>query len=446
MNYAPHTADEHKAMLQTIGVKDFEALVADIPAEARLKKWNLPSGLSEMELQSLMVGLAVQNQSTQDLLCFRGAGVYDHFIPAAVADLVMRGEFSTAYTPYQPEVSQGTLQAIYEFQSFICALTGMEAANASMYDGATAVAEAALLALKVSDRSRILVADSVHPEYREVLETYLRYQEVQTQVLQGPAGVADLEALEKALDEQTAALVVQCPNFFGNVESLKELAEAAHAKGALLIVASNLLSLGVLEAPGVCGADIVAGEAQPFGNAMSYGGPHVGYFACGLKLARRMPGRVAGRAQDGQGHWGYVLTLQGREQHIRRQRATSNICTNQALCALAATVHLSLLGQEGLRQTALANLAGAHSAAGRISGIEGFELCFEAPYFNEFAVRCPGGARDLDRYLWEEGILGGVPLGAWYPQLENAMLFCVTEKRTEAEIERLLSALKRWKP
>jgi glycine dehydrogenase subunit 1 len=301
------------------------------------------------------------------------------------------------------------------------------------------------MALRATERSALVCLESVHPEYRQVLDTYLRPQGVDIRWVAAPKGTAPVEEVSRHCGQDAAAVLVQSPNFLGGIESLRELAQAVHQAGALLVVAVNPVSLGVLEAPGVCGADIAVGDVQPLGIPMAYGGPHAGFLACQRTLARRMPGRIAGRACDSQGRWGFVLTLQGREQHIRRQRATSNICTNQALCALTATIHLSLLGKEGFRQLSLANLEHAHRAAGRIAAVKDFSLAFDHPFFNEFVVRCPADPRGLDRFLWQEGILGGLPLGKWYPQWKDCMLFCVTEKRTDEEIGRLVSALERWR-
>ena len=357
---------------------------------------------------------------------------------------MQRGEFLTAYTPYQAEASQGTLQAAFEFQSSVCALYGMEAANASVYDGATALAEAAGAAVRVTGRRKVLVPESVHPEWREVMATYFGAKGVPELVVAGcPGGRLEPGAVEALLDEEVAALVVATPNFFGLLEEGRALAELAHAAGALVIAVADPVSLGVLEAPGVWGADFAVGEGQGLGLAMNYGGPHLGLMACRRGLMRHLPGRIAGMTTDAEGRRGFVLTLQAREQHIRRERAASNICTNQALCALAATIHLALLGPEGLREVGELCVEKAHVLAERASAVPGFGLRFEAPFFNEFVLECPVPAERVRRALLREGFLAGVPLGWWFSGMENCLLVCVTERRTEAELDAFVSALGR---
>ncbi|MDI6871514.1 MAG: aminomethyl-transferring glycine dehydrogenase subunit GcvPA [Bacillota bacterium] len=442
MNFLPHTERERAEMLKACGVKSVEELFAPIPEAVRLRRpLDLPGPLSEMELAGHLQALAGRNTPTNGLLSFLGAGAYEHYVPAAVGQLTGRAEFYTAYTPYQPEVSQGTLQAIYEFQSYVAALTGLDVANASLYDGATAVAEAAAMALAHTRRTEVLIGANVHPEYREVLKTYTRQWEVTVRELPAPEGALDPAAAAAQVSEQTAAVIVQNPNFFGLVEAGEELAQAAHAKGALLIVVANPVSLGLLEAPGAYGADLCVGEGQPLGNPLGFGGPYVGFMAARESLVRRMPGRIVGATVDRDGRRGFVLTLQTREQHIRREKATSNICSNEALCALAFTVHLSLLGPQGLKELAELCLQKAHYAADRLSALPGFKLAFPGPFFHEFVVRVPGPAEELAERLAARGILPGLPLGRFYPDLTDALLVCVTETKSKAAIDRLVEAL-----
>jgi len=432
-------------MLRAIGVKDFSELIAAIPDSVRLKKeLKLPPALSELELTRLLGGAAGRNLDPGRMICFLGGGAYDHFIPAIVDHIISRSEYYTAYTPYQAEVSQGTLQTIYEFQSLICELTGMEAANASMYDGATAAAEAALLAHAHTRRDEILVAGSLNPNYRKVLDTYCGSSKlkVDTLTLADGEGRVDLEEARRRISDKVACVIVQTPNFFGLLDQVGEIEPLVHAKGALLVLVSDPISLGILKTPGEYNADVAVGEGQALGNNLYLGGPYLGYFACRGSLTRRMPGRLVAATADTRGKTGYVLTLQTREQHIRREKATSNICTNQALCALSACVYLSLLGKNGIRKVAELSLQKSHYAADRIFAIDGFRPKFDGPFFKEFVVTTPRPAREMAEQLLKKNILAGVDLGSFDPNLKSELLVCVTEKRNREEIDHLVDELK----
>jgi glycine dehydrogenase subunit 1 len=397
-----------------------------------------------MEVLAEMQSLAAANEDTREIICFLGAGAYNHYIPAAVDALLRRGEFYTAYTPYQPEISQGTLQAIYEYQSLIAGLTGMEVSNASHYDGATAVAEAVSMAYHNfrGKRPRVVMSPALHPHYRETVRTYTRGSDV---ILVGDQGEADLsgdpDALVPLIDEATCLVVVGYPDFFGRVYDLSSLAEAVHRAGALLAVSVNPIALGLLKAPGEYGADIVTGEGQPLGIPLSYGGPYLGLFATRQEYVRKMAGRLAGETVDNRGQRAYVLTLTAREQHIRREKATSNICTNQGLMALASTIYLSLLGRQGLRQVAELCYHKAHYAANTIAGLPGYELWSDAPFFNEFVIRCPRPAQKVADLLLEDNVLAGYPLGKDYPGMEDCLLVAVTEMNPVEDIDWLCAAL-----
>ena len=442
MRYLPKSPAERKEMLDAIGVKSIEQLFAGIPERYRLRDaLKLPGPLSEAEVIDYFKARAAENSF--GYTSFLGAGVYNHLRSVVTDAIIQRGEFLTSYTPYQAEISQGTLQAIFEFQTLMCQLTGQEVANASMYDGSTAATEAVLMAERLTGRSRVLVARSLHPEYRDVLKTYAKNSGLHIDELPYSSnGTLDQKALQSALKNDVAEVLVQSPNFFGVIESLAPLAETAHAAGALLAVAiTEGVSLGLLNAP--TEADIVAMEAQSFGLAPSYGGPFAGVVASREKFVRQMPGRLAGQTTDSEGHRGFCLTLATREQHIRREKATSNICTNQALCALAATVHLTLLGKDGLREMAHQNLSKAHFALSELEKVPGVRRAFDAPFFNEFTVELPRSVKLVNAYLMREKIVGPYVLGTAYPELTKHALVCVTETTPRAEIERFAGALRR---
>ncbi len=430
-------------MLHVVGLSNAEELFRSIPDEVKLNRaLNITDPLAEPEVIGGMEALGNANTAARKP-SFLGAGVYSHFSPTVVDHLIQRSEFFTSYTPYQPEVSQGTLQYIFEFQTLIAQLTGMDVANASMYDGSTAMAEAFLMAQRVTKREKVLVADTVHPEYLQVAHTYVQHCGIQLETAAFDQETGRLTGLDH-LDDQTAALVVQSPNFFGCVEDLKSLADKAHAVGALLIVVvAEAISFGLLESPGKCGADIVVGEGQSFGIPMSFGGPHVGLFATSQKYVRNMPGRLAGLAYDKNGNRGFVLTLATREQHIKREKATSNICTNQGLIALAATIYMETMGKKGLQEVAMQNAQKTAYAAKQIAALDGFELAFSAPKFNEFVVRASRPAKEiLETLRTEKGIIGGLALSKYYKDRPNDILICVTETNTKEQIDSLVEALK----
>lgn len=442
MSFVPHSDADRSAMLARIGVADVGELYSDIPPGLLLERaLDVPPALSEWEAMRRVTELAAMNP---DLVCFAGGGMYDHYVPAAVDHIIRRSEFYTAYTPYQPEVAQGTLQVIYEFQTMICELTGMDVANASMYDGPTATAEAAVMARSVTRRARVLAARSLHPHSRKVTETYLEGLAAELELVDyGNDGLLDLEALEAALADDVAAVLVQYPNFFGGIEDLAPIAETVHAAGALLVVQADPVMLAVLRSPGSLGADIVTAEGQPFGNGPSFGGPVVGLFAATQKLVRKMPGRIVGGTVDLEERRGYVLTLQTREQQIRREKATSNICTNQGLMALAATVYLSLVGRSGLRQVAETSIQNAHYAR-RALEAAGLQLLFpDAPVAREFVVKTRQESwRVIERGV-AEGLLVGVSLQRFRSlNVDDGLLMAFTEKRNREEIDRLVDVLK----
>ncbi len=435
-SYSPHTDRDRRAMMEAVGIASVEELFEVVPQALRYPKLNLPPGLSEAEVMAHLRQVASLNANSLDHPTFLGAGAYFHFIPSVVPYLAGRSEFATAYTPYQAEASQGTLQSIYEFQSLVCDLFEMEVANASLYDGATAVAEAAVMARHATGRTKVVVADSTNPDYRRVLRTYVSGQGIE--VVEAPT-----ERLTSHLDEATACLVVQQPDFFGRIHRLGPLAKAAHSVGALFVATVYPISLGLLKPPGSYGADIAVGEGQCLGNPLSFGGPYVGLFTCRREHVRFMPGRIAGATVDLEGGRGFVLTLQTREQHIRRERATSNICTNEALNALMVTIYLAVMGKEGMRRVAQLNYHKAHYAASRIAQLRGFALPFGGtPFFNEFVVRMPVDPDTVNQRLFDEaGIIGGYNLGHDYPELEGCMLLCVTEMNTRDQIDALVDAL-----
>ncbi|HEU5300039.1 MAG TPA: aminomethyl-transferring glycine dehydrogenase subunit GcvPA [bacterium] len=441
--YIPATPAEREEMLRVVGVPSVDALFADIPAAVRLTApLRLPPALSDPEAIAHLGELAARNAHAGAMPCFLGAGAYDHYVPSVVWALAGRGEFLTAYTPYQAEMMQGELQAGYEYQSMLCELTGMDVANASMYDGASATAEAAVMAKDLTKRDEVLISTAVHPEYRQVLSTYTRPLGIKIVEVPHRNGRTDSAAIGAAVSDRTAAVIIQHPNFFGVLEDGKGLSELAHARGSLLIAAiAEPLSLGILRPPGAWGADIVAGEGQPLGSHLNFGGPYLGMMATRQEFVRRIPGRLVGATVDTKGRRGFVLTLQTREQHIRREKASSNICTNEALLALAAAIYMASLGPQGLRKVAELNLYKAAYAREAIAGIKGFRIAFDGPTFHEFVVRTPIPPEDLNRRLRRKDILGGLPLGRFYPELADGWLVCVTEQRTREQIDRLVAAL-----
>jgi len=460
MSYVPHSDADRQDMLAEIGVESVEELFVDVPEAVRYPEVKLPRPLSEMEVLAELQAMSERNADLNHYACFLGAGAYDHFVPSVVQHIMGRSEFYTAYTPYQAEVSQGTLQTIFEYQSMVCALTGMEVANASHYDGATSMAEAVIMALAVArgKRKKMVIAPTVHPEYRATLRTYTQGMGLTivgdealhgegvppTSLLLEPAG-AGLERLKALIDDDTACVIVQNPDFFGQLDSpaaLQSLADTVHEAKALFIVSADPISLGLFKPPGEYGADIVVGEGQALGNHLNFGGPYLGYFACKQQYMHKMAGRLIGQTVDSRGRRGFVMTLVAREQHIRRERATSNICTNEALVALAAGVYLAAMGRCGLRTVAELCYHKAHYAARQIGALEGFDVLGERPFFKEFVVRCPVPVAELNKYLLEDWcIVGGYDLGRDYPGMEKYMLLCVTETNTQEEMDRLVKAL-----
>jgi len=434
MTYTPNPSDVVNDMLKTIGLNHLDELFSDIKDEIKVQNGlNLPAGIGEMEIRRNLTALAAKNINTEDYPCFIGAGAYDHYIPAALEQLLLRSEFYTTYTPYQPEMSQGILQSIYEYQTMICKLTGMDVSNASMYDGGSALAEACNLACVSSkNKNKVVISDTVHPEYLEILKAYSLSSRIEVVLVPGKDGTADAAAMAAAIDAETACVVVQQPNFFGMLEDAEVVEKAIHAHKGLLIMAVEPISLAVLKSPAEWGADIAVGEGQPLGNSLSFGGPYLGFFAASKKLMRKIPGRIVGETTDLDGKRAYVLTLQAREQHIRRELASSNICSNQALCALAASMYLTFIGDRGLKDIASRchNLA---LYAQQEFEKAGMQLKFNKPYFFEFALKVKDSAA-ANRKLLENGILGGY-------ELEDALLLAFTEKRTKEEIDKLVAVL-----
>ena len=434
--YLPMTSQDAEEMLKAIGAESIEDLFSDIPEKVRFKgEYKIKKAKSETALLKELTELSEKNANLKTHSSFLGAGVYDHYIPVIVDHVISRSEFYTAYTPYQPEISQGELQAIFEFQTMICELTGMDVANSSMYDGGTALAEAAMLSAAHTRRKKLLVSEAVHPESRAVLATYAKGQYLELEVVPCKNGVTDLEQLASRMSSDTAGFIAQYPNFFGRVENLAEIEKIVHEHKGMFIVSSNPLALGVLKPPGEFGADIVIGDAQPFGIPAAFGGPHCGYFAVTSKLMRKVPGRLVGQTVDEEGKRGFVLTLQAREQHIRRDKATSNICSNQALNALAASVAMTALGKKGVQEMALQNMQKAHYAKEQLKA-RGLEITFEGPSFNEFVVKLNDSVANANKELLQNGIIGGYDLSKDYPALSNHMLVAVTELRTKEEIDR----------
>jgi glycine dehydrogenase subunit 1 len=443
MTFNPHTPEDRAEMLKAAGAASIAEFFAPIPERVRFPELRLPRKLTEMEAAARMQELAARNLAPAPGRTFLGAGSYQHFVPATVDQIISRGEYYTAYTPYQPEVAQGTLQTIYEFQTMVAGLLGTEVANASMYDGATALAEGALVTVSSSKKKkRVVVAGTVHPSYREVLRTYLDGLQVDLVELALPDGfVTTVDDVRAALSDDLACLVVQYPNFFGGIEDIQAMADAAHRVGGALVVGTYPIPLGLLKSPGELGADVVAAEGQALGVAQSYGGPYVGLLGTRQQFIRQLPGRIAGMTTDSEGKRGFVLTLQTREQHIRREKATSNICTNQGLMATAATVHMATLGPEGFREVANRCYQNAHYLADRISALPGYSIALDAPFFHEFVVRCPVPAAEVNEKLLERGIIGGLDLGRFDPSLANSMLVCATELHDRESLDRFVDSL-----
>lgn len=443
MRYIPHTEEDIQIMLETVGVSSIRELFRDVPDTLyHTEPLPIPPALDEHHLFRHMAGMAAENANALDWVSFLGAGAYDHFVPSIVGAITGRGEFLSAYTPYQPEASQGLLQSIFEFQTMISELTGMEVANASMYDASTALAESALMACQLTGRSKVMVSQAVHPHYRQVLQTYLWTNARDLVELPLVNGITDREQLRSALDDRTACVILQYPNFFGLIEPIAPAASAAKDMGALSIVCADPVGLGVLKAPGEYGVDLVVGEGQALGNSMGFGGPMLGLFACKQEYVRRIPGRIVGQATDTEGRRGFVMTLRTREQDIRREKATSNICTNEALCALAATIAMAALGKQGFRQMAETCTQKAHYAADALCQIPGVRLRFpDIPFFKEFVIELPGHAAAIRDRMLAHRILAGLPLGEFYPGMENCLLVCVTETRTRTEIDEFVSKL-----
>lgn len=441
MSYIPHTEQDRQQMLAAIGVTTIEDLFDAVPASHRFPKIDIPPALSEYEIAAELKAYAEANDHAGNFAVFRGAGAYHHFVPSAVNHLLLRGEFFTAYTPYQPELSQGTLQAVFEYQSMMCALTGMDAANASHYDGATSLAEAVTVALDVTrfKRNKIVLSGGIHPQYREVVRTYHQGRQIEIVGDDQPRSAAELATL---VDNDTAMVAVQYPNFFGQIEDVKALAEKAHAVGALLVAVVNPVALGILKSPADLGAAIAVGEGQPLGVGLQFGGPYLGFFSIKQEYVRKIAGRIVGETIDSDGRRAYVMTLRPREQDIKREKASSNICTNQGLMALAACVYMSLLGKNGLRHVAELCYHKAHYAAAEIEKLAGFSVDGSLPFFNEFVVKCPVPVEKANAALLEQGIIGGYDLGADYPHLAGHMLIAVTETNSKAEIDALVETLK----
>ncbi len=442
--YIPHTEEDIKEMLEVIGVGSIDELFSPIPESVRLKKpLDLPDPLSEIELVQYFKDLSERNKSLDNYISFLGGGAYNHYIPRVIDQIVSRSEFYTPYTPYQPEMSQGTLQALYEYQTLICQLTGMEVSNASMYDGATSLAEAVLMSRRIKRGKRIFVSKVVHPEYREVIRTYL--DGIGVEIVEIPydgRGLTNYDWIEHNLDKDIISVIIQSPNFFGVIEDLATVSEIIKDRDIMFIVSVlEPISLGIIKPPGYFNADVVVGEGQSLGNPISFGGPSLGIFATRNKYVRNMPGRIVGETVDREGKKGYILTLSTREQHIRRERATSNICTNETLCAIRAAVYLSLLGKEGLRELARYNLYITDYARRRISSIPGFKIRFSSPGFNEFVVESDYEIEELLKWLCERGVIGGLNIGRFYPELRNTFLMTLTENNRIEDIERVCELL-----
>ena len=440
--YIPSTIEDETVMLNKIGVTSVQELFRDIPSDLMLnRELNINPSMSELEVQKQVNTLSNKNKSTQQLVCFLGAGVYDHYIPSIVKHLVSRSEFYTSYTPYQPEISQGTLQAIFEYQTLICDLTGLDVAVASMYDGATACAEAAFMAANHTKRKSIIVSKSVHPQIRKVLYTYTKFKGLELIEVDTLEGVTDTLRLKELVDHNTAGVIVQNPNFFGIIEDMREVEYITHASKALLIMSVDPISLAILKTPGEIGADIVVGEGQSLGIQMNFGGPYLGFMATTSKLMRKLPGRIVGQTKDLDGKRAFVLTLQAREQHIRREKATSNICSDQTLNAIAAAIYLTTMGKQGLVEVAYQSIQKAHYAFNEIIKSEKYKPVFNKPFFKEFVLKGEQSASVINEKLLEENIIGGYDISNDFPDNKNSMLFCVTEKRTKLEIDKLITVM-----
>jgi glycine dehydrogenase subunit 1 len=440
--YIANKREDEEYMLKTIGAVSIDELFEDIPESIRLKRGlNLDKAKSELEVSRYIKALADKNRDINDLVCFLGAGAYDHYIPSIIKHITSRSEFYTSYTPYQPEISQGTLQYIFEYQTMITNLTGMDVANASMYDGPTACAEAALMAAEAAKRKAIIVSKSVHPEVRKLLTTYMKCHGVELIEVEANEGVTNIEELKKVVNKTTAGVIVQNPNFFGIVEDFTEVEKIVHDNKALLIMNVEPISMAVLKTPGEIGADIVVGEGQPLGNGLNFGGPYLGFMATTTKYMRKMPGRIAGETVDVDGKRAYVLTLQAREQHIRREKATSNICSNQSLNALTAAVYFTTMGKQGLKEVAEQSLKKAHYAFHELTKSGKYKPLFNKPFFMEFALMSEQKGEKINKELLKNGILGGYELGRDYKEYKNSLLFCVTGKRTRNEIDNLVKVM-----
>ncbi len=437
--YLPNTDEDVKVMLDAIGLESTDDLFKSIPENLRLKKGlDFPKSKSEIEVRRIMNGLAAKNQSIDELVCFLGAGSYDHYIPSVIKHIISRSEFYTAYTPYQPEISQGTLQSVFEYQSMMCSLTGMEVSNVSMYDGATSASEAAILASVQTKRKKVLVSETLNPEYKEVLKSYMQFRSVDIEFIAEKEGVTDSEDLLSKLDSDTAGVVLQYPNFYGVIEDIKSMEEAIHENKSLLIMSTDPIALAMLKSPGELNADIVVGEGQALGQNLNFGGPVLGFMAATKKLMRKMPGRIVGETVDRDGNRAYVLTLQAREQHIRRAKATSNICSDQTLNSIAAAVYMATMGKQGMKEVAEQSFKKAHYTFEKLMESGKYKPVFDKPFFKEFAIKCPKTVEEINEALRKEGILGGFDLKRANGNLENSMLIAVTESRSIEEIEKFV--------
>lgn len=440
--YIPNTDKERVDMLKAISVPCIDDLFQDIPEQIRMKnELNIPKGLAELEVERIMTKLANKNQSFEKSTCFLGAGMYDHYIPSVIKHLAGRSEFYTAYTPYQPEISQGTLQAVFEYQSMICNLTGMDISNSSMYDGATAAAEAVVMAVETTKRKQIIISETLHPDTKKVLNTYARFKGWKLIEIEAVDGSTDIEKVKQALTKDVAAVIIQSPNFFGIIEEIEGLEESVHANKSLLIMSVDPLSLGVLKNPRDLGADIAVGDGQSLGGNVNFGGPGLGFLNTTDKLMRKMPGRIVGETNDDRGNKGYVLTLQTREQHIRREKATSNICSDQTLMSIAAAVYLASIGKEGIKEIGAQCIKKSHYAMKALTASTKYKPLFDKPFFKEFAIQSEVAVSTVNEKLIEQNIIGGYDLSKEYPKHKNAMLLCITEKRTKSEIDELVKVM-----